>query len=285
MAILEVSGIYKIENVERGIVYIGQSKDVFARFNSHKSELRKNRHHNRHLQAAWNKYGEDAFKFSLVEECSTELLDEREVYWISTLGTYGGGYNLDLGGKGGRGYKYTEEQREKRSELFKGRALSEEAKSHMRKPHVNMRGANHPLFGTKWAERLSVEEQAEVRQKISAKLSGENNPMYGKKVSRATAKKISDSNKRYYEIFGSPLKGRKFPERCGKNSPQSVSVICVNTGEIFNSMTEAAKKYPQSGNISRCCAGKISYSGKDTNGTKLVWRYLSDYVKESEGGA
>jgi len=61
-------GIYKIENMVNGKVYIGSSKDIKQRFRQHLSDLKNNRHHSIHLQRAWNKYGESNFKFSIIEE-------------------------------------------------------------------------------------------------------------------------------------------------------------------------------------------------------------------------
>jgi len=63
-------------------------------------------------------YGEDNFEFSIIEECPISMLDEREIYWIDKLKTYVGfddcqGYNDDLGGKGIRGYKHSQEEIDK----------------------------------------------------------------------------------------------------------------------------------------------------------------------------
>lgn len=58
--------------------------------------LRNNKHHNCHLQFAWNKYGEKAFKFEIVKECkSLEELNESEISLIKTGGDL---YNLAPGG-------------------------------------------------------------------------------------------------------------------------------------------------------------------------------------------
>ena len=67
-------GIYKITNTANGKVYIGSSVDVRSRFNSHRSDLRQNKHGNQHLQKAWNLYGEECFFFEIIEECSPDLV-------------------------------------------------------------------------------------------------------------------------------------------------------------------------------------------------------------------
>lgn len=60
-------GIYKIKNKVNHKVYIGESINVKARWSHHRSDLRKGTHHSKYLQADWNKYGEKAFKFSVIE--------------------------------------------------------------------------------------------------------------------------------------------------------------------------------------------------------------------------
>ena len=78
-------GIYKIENKINGKVYIGSSNNIKRRWQKHKSLLKHNKHQNSHLQASWNKYGEDNFIFSIVELCSESSLLEREQYFIDKL--------------------------------------------------------------------------------------------------------------------------------------------------------------------------------------------------------
>lgn len=100
-------GIYKITNKVNGKIYIGQSSNLIGRWVKHKNFLKNDNHHNRHLQAAWNKYGEDNFIFEVIEECDIDELDDKENYWINYYDSYHNGYNLDYGGKGIRGYKHT----------------------------------------------------------------------------------------------------------------------------------------------------------------------------------
>ena len=77
-----ISGIYCIENIINNKKYIGQSKHINERWLKHISELNHGYHHNDYLQKSWNKYGKDNFSFYILEECSLELLDEREIFYI-----------------------------------------------------------------------------------------------------------------------------------------------------------------------------------------------------------
>lgn len=59
--------IYRITNMANNKFYVG-SADSFARREwQHKYHLRRNEHKNPHLQAAWNKYGEEMFVFEVLE--------------------------------------------------------------------------------------------------------------------------------------------------------------------------------------------------------------------------
>lgn len=78
------SGIYQIENKVNSKVYTGSSNNIKRRWQKHKALLRHNKHQNSHLQAAWNKYGEDNFIFSIIELCSIDSLLDREQYFINT---------------------------------------------------------------------------------------------------------------------------------------------------------------------------------------------------------
>lgn len=75
--------IYKIRNVVNGKFYVGSTADTRERFRTHRNRLRNNKHHCLHLQASWNKYGEDCFKFEVVETvASVELLWGIENRWL-----------------------------------------------------------------------------------------------------------------------------------------------------------------------------------------------------------
>lgn len=111
-------GIYKIENLINGKVYIGQSVDIKERWNEHKlinsrtskESLKKQKYP---LYLAFQKYGLENFSFEILEECSLEELDIKEQFYIKKYNSYvdfpnSNGYNLTLGGNGNQ--KITEEK-------------------------------------------------------------------------------------------------------------------------------------------------------------------------------
>lgn len=82
---LNFCGIYMITNYASNKRYIGSSINIGQRLWTHRSELRHNKHPNKHLQNAWNKYGENNFNYTILEKCSTEKRFEREQYYVNTL--------------------------------------------------------------------------------------------------------------------------------------------------------------------------------------------------------
>lgn len=191
-----------IKNKINGKCYIGQAIDINARWISHRYALR-HKKGSRHLQHAWDKYGENAFEFIIIEECGVEELDDREIYWISYYDSKNSGYNLTDGGGGMRGYKMSEESKRLISEACKGRKVSE----------------NHMKALRDGLERWRLD-----------------NPDYYCK-----------------------------------------EVVCITTGEIFPSRTEAANAYGISdGNLIACINRKIRWCGKSPDGERLVW---VDYIE------
>ena len=64
------SGVYEILNTTNGNRYIGSAKCFARRWTAHRNHLIKGTHHSRHLQSAWNKYGEESFKFKPILTCA-----------------------------------------------------------------------------------------------------------------------------------------------------------------------------------------------------------------------
>lgn len=94
-----IMGIYKITNSVNGKLYIGSSKDINKRWKKHFSDLKNNKHHSKYLQNAWNKYGEDNFRFEVVELVNDEeLLFNAEQKWLNKTNSFNGeyGYNMSM---------------------------------------------------------------------------------------------------------------------------------------------------------------------------------------------
>ena len=96
-----VSGIYKITNLKNNMVYIGQSRDIYNRWKSHKrcDKLEK---FNSQLYADFQTMGLNYFKFEIIERCNESELDEKERYWINFYDSMNTGYNLQSGGSGNK---------------------------------------------------------------------------------------------------------------------------------------------------------------------------------------
>ena len=81
MGVRTIGGIYRIICTPTGKFYIGSSKNILDRFKGHKRGLRAGVHHSSKLQNAWKKYGEEAFKFEVLEE----VVDEKRLREIEQL--------------------------------------------------------------------------------------------------------------------------------------------------------------------------------------------------------
>lgn len=123
-------GVYFIYNCKNGKKYFGQSINVEKRLTEHIRELRRNKHVNPHLQKSFNKYKEDSFLFSLLQECSINKLDKLEKFYIKKFNTIDKnyGYNKDSGGNNQRVLS-----EDHKKNISKGRLqLTKEQKSHYR---------------------------------------------------------------------------------------------------------------------------------------------------------
>lgn len=76
-----MSFIYKITNLNNLKYYYGKtSRTIEERFEEHKKCALKRSYVNSHLYRAMNKEGFESFTIELVEECSDDVVDERERY-------------------------------------------------------------------------------------------------------------------------------------------------------------------------------------------------------------
>lgn len=93
-------GIYKYTNKKNGKIYIGRSLDIYKRKWAHFNKPSPYSYFDQVL----SKIGEKEFDFEIIEECSPDIIKEREKYWIKYYNccvkdNQNGGYNLTRGGE------------------------------------------------------------------------------------------------------------------------------------------------------------------------------------------
>jgi group I intron endonuclease len=131
----ESHGIYIVHNRKNGNFYIGSTVNLRQRWRQHLWSLDNNRHHNPHLQSAWNKYGANSFEFLVVEvvKATTDILP-REQTWIDKFDASNSRscYNFCQRAGSHLGRKRSDETKRKLSEAQKGKKTSEASKLKMR---------------------------------------------------------------------------------------------------------------------------------------------------------
>ena len=74
-------GIYGIEDIKTGSIYIGQSADIAKRWSNHAAFLKNNEHNYIELQKAYN-LDCNRIKYTILEECKENELTSSEDFWI-----------------------------------------------------------------------------------------------------------------------------------------------------------------------------------------------------------
>ena len=97
--------IYKISNSINGKVYIGQTRQTIEqRWSGHKHSAITSE---APLYRAMRKYGIENFQITVILECDNEQLNDKEVYYIQYYNSFvPNGYNATLGGDGHVIYDY-----------------------------------------------------------------------------------------------------------------------------------------------------------------------------------
>jgi group I intron endonuclease len=106
---MNVSGVYEIRHIPTGRRYIGSAVHYGKRKKLHLTQLRHGKHHNRYLQNAWNKYGEDQFEFRLLLVCDAAMVLDYEQRCMDGLSPE---FNIAPTAGSALGVKHTEKFRE-----------------------------------------------------------------------------------------------------------------------------------------------------------------------------
>ena len=253
-------GIYCIENTIDNKKYIGLSRDIRRRWNEHKSELRNNKHENIYLQRAWNKYGEDAFSFNVIELCDPFVICDRERYYIAEYHTlsHENGYNLTSGGEN------SPTTSRKVIHLLSGKiynSVRDAARDNgvtditmidwCRKYYNFMYFKDYNLMDEEQRQYYSNFDWATfIHEKLSRAHSREN-------LSEETLLKYSQCTS-------------------GKNNPRAFAIYSPELNETFWGATEVKEKYGINvGSISSCIRGKLKHAGKHpVTGEPLTWQKI-----------
>jgi len=126
-------GIYIITHKDSFKRYVGQSIDITDRLRKHWYKLSQNKHENKHLQRAYNKYGRDAFSVSTIE-CAEDLLTKIEQSMLdqwSNLYNMCKTANVPPSQKGKKRGPMSEERRKINSRALLGVPKSAEARANM----------------------------------------------------------------------------------------------------------------------------------------------------------
>jgi group I intron endonuclease len=169
-----MSVIYQITNMITGDYYVGSAQSFARREWQHRYDLKRGAHKNPHMQASWNKYGEEAFVFEVLEEHpeDQDILAVENGYLHQHVGNPNC-FNINRDAYQSRlGQILSQDTKDAISQSRKGK-------------HA---GSNHYRHGQTVSD--------EVRAKISAAQKGRPSPMKGKQMSEHGRANVSASVKR-----------------------------------------------------------------------------------------
>ena len=167
--------VYRIFNSKTGKFYVGSSVNVRNRFKDHKSQLRAGTHCNQYLQHAWNKYGEPAFVFEILEVCNGMTADEllgREQEYIDSTDCLDQSIGYNLSSQANRPcVPRTAEMNAKVSAALKGKKKTAQHVANMRAALTGRRlSAEHAAKNAR--ANLGRRFTAEHRAKMAAAATG-----------------------------------------------------------------------------------------------------------------
>jgi group I intron endonuclease len=179
-----MTGIYAIINTINGKRYVGQAVNIKNRINGHLKRLRAGKHHCAHLQSAFQKYGQESFTYSTLEECPVEALTEREQYWMDYYRDKGI-YNTAPAAGSNLGIKFNAEARAKMAAKLTGRPVSAESRLKMSESRMGWKPSDETRAKMSAAKR-NMSDETKARMSAAHK---------GVKLSEMTRASMSKARK------------------------------------------------------------------------------------------
>ena len=147
-------GIYKIENLISGKVYIGQSRNIEKRWIAHRTRPfnSNSNQYDSPLYRSIRKYGLENFSFVVLEETAIEDLDDREKCWIEYYDSHNKemGYNMTGGGDSATCTTLTREQVDEIKSLLETNMSQQDIAD---KYNVDQRSISYINTGETWIDQ------------------------------------------------------------------------------------------------------------------------------------
>lgn len=240
--------IYMTVNAINGKIYVGRDKHNNPKYMG-SGVL---------LNLAFKKYGFCNFYKEILEECSDDMLDEREKFWIKELKAQDHkiGYNIADGGH--NDFTMNDYVKSKISKTLKGKYTGEKAFRHGLKLTPTHKAAfvarAERIKGKTFEEIFGKEKAAEMKAKISGAQSGVKKTEAHRKAISSSKKGVPLTDKQR-EGISKGMKGRTVTEETrqklrisNQNKCQKHSIMLelknLSTGEVtvYNNV-EQARRY------------------------------------------
>ena len=245
-SIYDVTGIYLIYNTVNNKSYIGSAVNIYKRIFgkssiSHLKTLSENKHHNQHLQNAYNKYGADAFTFDVLEVCDKEKLIEREQFFLDTL----------LLAKDKEQFAIKAYNICPIAGSCLGRPMSIITKEKISKSHIGIKNPMHGRTGNKHPRSIPIAQYSLDRVFIAkfCNAAEASRSLQLNEKSIRSALRNGHSAYGFYWFVHEDVTMKKIIVK--EPQKKSFKATCIVTGSIlhFNSLTEAAAYFKMERNL------------------------------------
>lgn len=254
------TGIYKYENLINHHIYVGQSTNIEKRYFGHLYDAMHRAEKGSGVDPAILKYGIENFDFTILEECDASLLDEKEIQWIAHYDSYHNGYNRTPGGKATHGEDHprailTEKDVWMIREMYASHKLRRDVYACFEDTGITPRGFKKVWDGETWP-LVHMDVYTEENRLWHKSNTGHSEDQIGKSSLDRAIKQdeidlwVIDYNnglsinaiaKKYKRDNGVIEKYIANPVAITKVKYKGRTIQCVNNGQVFSSISSAAK--------------------------------------------